>query len=256
MHRVIQKLQLLASLSLIFVAVASVTGGKVFATDLKQNVSCTNGGTKLKFTPNNTTHTLVLTCADGGTIAYITNGSNGNQPVGITISCAGSDMVGDTIKNLNAPNDQITFYCEIPDGRDANGDPKYKHTTNTPTGQQTKATGTVYCQDQITQAPNNDLSKCPPPVTDPAANGGNCSNVSQCDLIQKYINPFINFLAALVGVAVVISIIIGGIQYGSSAGDPAKVTAAKNRIRNAIIALVTFLFLYALLNFLIPGGLL
>jgi hypothetical protein len=74
--------------------------------------------------------------------------------------------------------------------------------------------------------------------------------------VQGYINPFINFLAALVGVAVVISIVIGGIQYSSSGGDPAKAAAAKNRIRNAIVALVAFFFLYALLNFLIPGGLL
>lgn len=87
------------------------------------------------------------------------------------------------------------------------------------------------------------------------ASGGNCSTLSKCDLITKYINPLINFLAALVGIAVVISIIIGGIQYGSSAGDPQKVSAAKNRIRNAIVALVTFMFLYALLNFLMPGGL-
>jgi len=127
----------------------------------------------------------------------------------------------------------------------------------------------VTCPDG-SPAPNNDKSKCtsstgvtctdgsaPPCDTnaDPAATGGNCANLAHCDLISKYINPFINFLSALVGVAVVISIVIGGIQYGSSAGDPQKVTAAKNRIRNAIIALLTFLFLYALLNFLIPGGL-
>jgi hypothetical protein len=93
-------------------------------------------------------------------------------------------------------------------------------------------------------------------VTDPAVNGGNCASVSKCDLVSKWLNPFINFLAALVGIVVVISIVIGGIQYGSSAGDPQQVSAAKNRIRNAIIALVTFVFLYALLNFLIPGGLL
>lgn len=84
---------------------------------------------------------------------------------------------------------------------------------------------------------------------------GDCSKLAKCDLVTKYLNPFINFMAAFVGVAVVISLIIGGIQYSSSAGDPQKVGAAKNRIRNAIIALVTFLFLYALLNFLIPGGL-
>lgn len=92
-------------------------------------------------------------------------------------------------------------------------------------------------------------------VSDAAVSSGNCSSANKCDLILKYVNPFINFLAALVGLAVVISIVIGGIQYGSSAGDSAKVTAAKNRIRNSIIALLTFMFLYALLNFLIPGGL-
>jgi hypothetical protein len=82
-----------------------------------------------------------------------------------------------------------------------------------------------------------------------------CSDLSNCPLIKNYIEPFINFLAALVGVAVVFSIIVGGIQYSSSGGDPSKVSAAKNRIRNAIIALVTFIVLYAMLNFLIPGGL-
>jgi uncharacterized membrane protein YjgN (DUF898 family) len=97
------------------------------------------------------------------------------------------------------------------------------------------------------------------PATKPAKHvelGGNCLDISKCDLITKYVNPFIYFLSAFVGVAVVISIIIGGIQYGSSGGDSSKVTAAKNRIRNSILALITYLFLFALLNFLIPGGLL
>jgi hypothetical protein len=90
---------------------------------------------------------------------------------------------------------------------------------------------------------------------DPAANSGNCSDINKCDLLNKYVTPFINFLTALVGLAVVISIVIGGIQYGSSAGDPSKITAAKNRIRNALLALLTFLFLLALINFIVPGGL-
>jgi hypothetical protein len=88
-----------------------------------------------------------------------------------------------------------------------------------------------------------------------AALGSACPNISSCDLITKYVDPFINFLAILVGIGVVTSIIIGGIQYSSSAGDPGKASAAKNRIRDAIIALVTFLLLYGMLNFLIPGGL-
>lgn len=83
---------------------------------------------------------------------------------------------------------------------------------------------------------------------------GDCKDVRSCDIIYKYVNPLVNFLAALVGVAVVASIIIGGIQYSSSAGDPAKASAAKARIRNAIIALAAFMLLWTLLNFLIPGG--
>lgn len=88
-----------------------------------------------------------------------------------------------------------------------------------------------------------------------AVNKTDCNGgVQNCDLVTKYINPLVNFLIALVGIAVVISIVIGGIQYGSSGGDPQKVTAAKNRIRNSLVALVTFIFLFAILNFLIPGG--
>jgi hypothetical protein len=101
-----------------------------------------------------------------------------------------------------------------------------------------------------------------PVNTDPAATGGSgsCADANghlteNCDLLTSYVKPFITFLTALVGLAVVISIVIGGIQYGQSGGDPSKITAAKNRIRNAIVALVTFLLLDAGLNFLIPGGL-
>jgi hypothetical protein len=113
------------------------------------------------------------------------------------------------------------------------------------------------CADGTDPPKKGDVTSCPAQtVSDPALNNTKCPTVAKCDLVQGYINPFINFLAALVGVAVVISIVIGGIQYSSSGGDPAKAAAAKNRIRNAIVALVAFFFLYALLNFLIPGGLL
>jgi len=95
--------------------------------------------------------------------------------------------------------------------------------------------------------------------TDPAVGNTSCTDTdptkTSCGLLTQYVQPFINFLSALVGVAVTISIVIGGIQYGSSAGDSAKVSAAKNRIRNSIIALLAFIFLYTLLNFAIPGGL-
>ncbi|HJQ09231.1 MAG TPA: hypothetical protein VJ836_07170 [Candidatus Saccharimonadales bacterium] len=85
-------------------------------------------------------------------------------------------------------------------------------------------------------------------------NAGKCVG-SDCGLIEKYLNPIINFLAAIVGVVVVIAIIIGGIQYSSSADDPNKVAQAKTRIINALLGLIAFMFLYAFLQWVIPGGL-
>ena len=136
-----------------------------------------------------------------------------------------------------------------------------------------KAQGFVYQDPNSDTTPTGgapaDATGCNPLQNDPATdqNGtatggsctysiqkGDCSDLSKCDVIMTYVNPFIKFLSAFVGVAVVASVIIGGIQYSSAGADSSKITAAKNRIRNAIIALVTYIFLFALLNFLIPGG--
>ena len=89
---------------------------------------------------------------------------------------------------------------------------------------------------------------------DPAATSGKCSTAQRCDLIEKYLNPFIQLLSAGVGLAVTIAIIIGGIQYSSSAGDPQRASIAKGHIRNAIIALIVFMFLYAILKFAVLPG--
>jgi len=72
--------------------------------------------------------------------------------------------------------------------------------------------------------------------------------------IVKNINNIVDVLAGLVGVVVVGTIILGGIQY-AMAGDKAEaVGAAKQRIINGLIALVAFLFIFAFLQWLIPGG--
>ncbi len=74
--------------------------------------------------------------------------------------------------------------------------------------------------------------------------------------IIKYIVILIQVLSVIVGVVVVTVIIIGGIQYSASADDPQAVAAAKKRIINAIIAIVLYFFGFALLQFLVPGGIL
>jgi len=60
-------------------------------------------------------------------------------------------------------------------------------------------------------------------------------------------------MGSIVGLVVTVSIVVGGIQYSASADDPSRLAAARKRIRNAVIALVAFLFLYGLLQWLVPG---
>ena len=64
----------------------------------------------------------------------------------------------------------------------------------------------------------------------------------------------IRFLSAGVGLVIVGSIVVAGIQYSASGGDPQAAAKAKSRISSTLTALVIFIFSYALLNYLIPGG--
>lgn len=66
----------------------------------------------------------------------------------------------------------------------------------------------------------------------------------------------IKFLSGAVGLVVVLMIVVAGIQYITSAGDPGRVKEAKNRITNAITGLILFVLMFAILNFIIPGGIL
>lgn len=107
---------------------------------------------------------------------------------------------------------------------------------------------------------------CPAPVADPAlcaikpsttgcnadANA-NCTKNS-CDLVKKYINPGIDLLSIIFGLIAAISLILGGIQYASSAGDPQKASAAKKRITMTVVAFIAYAFLYGFVQFLVPGG--
>ena len=83
---------------------------------------------------------------------------------------------------------------------------------------------------------------------------GSGSDATEC-IFAKYINPSVKILAAAAGVAVIIGIILGGIQYASSAGDPQKAAAGKTKVMRALYGLLAFLFLYSALQFLTPGGL-
>lgn len=106
--------------------------------------------------------------------------------------------------------------------------------------------------DFVGQAKCQDTANCIPSQHDPAADPQGCSN-QQCDIIGKYLNPFIKFLGIALGLAVTIGIAWGGIEYASSGGDPSKTASGKKHITWSIISLVLYFFLYALIKFLAPG---
>lgn len=64
----------------------------------------------------------------------------------------------------------------------------------------------------------------------------------------------INFLTAGIGIAAVGFIVWGGIIYSTAGGNREKVQTAISYITNAVIGLLLFISMFAITNFLIPGG--
>jgi hypothetical protein len=116
---------------------------------------------------------------------------------------------------------------------------------------------TVYAADGPCK-PGSITVNCSDPSLD-CSSGTSCKAVcnsggQNCDFVKQYVNPGIKLFSIAFGLVATISIIIGGINYSTSGGDPQKASKARARITNTVIALVAYMFLYALLQFLIPGG--
>ncbi len=124
---------------------------------------------------------------------------------------------------------------------------------------------------------------CSGDTTDPAAihvcgSDGNVGNVTpgedhhnevkvgfdfgcRGDAYPGQLNPILDiafailrFLSTGVGLIVIGSIIVAGIQYSASRGNPQATEAAIKRITSSLIGLLIFIFMFAFLNFIIPGG--
>lgn len=73
--------------------------------------------------------------------------------------------------------------------------------------------------------------------------------------ILRYIFLITNVLSGIAATVIVAMMIVGGIQYSAAGADPSKIQAAKQKITNALVALVLFVFGFALIQWLVPGGL-
>lgn len=69
------------------------------------------------------------------------------------------------------------------------------------------------------------------------------------------LTQFLKFFSALVGVAVTGGIIYGGILWSTAKGNPSQTQKATAVISNAILGLILYILMFAIINFLVPGGL-
>jgi hypothetical protein len=95
----------------------------------------------------------------------------------------------------------------------------------------------VYAQ---TGCQNGDANAC---LNDPSVSG-----------VMKYAKLAVNILSGLIIIIATIMVIVGGITYTTSNGDPQKVQKAKTMIANVIVGIAAYFFLWAFLQWLIPGG--
>ena len=81
---------------------------------------------------------------------------------------------------------------------------------------------------------------------------GSCSGGNE---ILCLVATILDWLSVGVVVAVLGGIVYGGVMYATSGGNESQAKRGIDIIRNAVIALVLYGLMYAILQFLIPGGL-
>lgn len=83
-----------------------------------------------------------------------------------------------------------------------------------------------------------------------AADTALCKNRGNDDL-PKVAKDIVNTLLYVLGAVSVIVIIVAGIMYTTSSGDPALITKAKNTLLYAVVGLVVAIMAYAIVNYVI-----
>jgi len=69
--------------------------------------------------------------------------------------------------------------------------------------------------------------------------------------LANALQPIILAVIFLVGIVAVVMIVLGGIQYSTSQGDPGKTKKAKDTIMYGIIGLVVAILAFAIVNFVL-----
>ena len=92
-------------------------------------------------------------------------------------------------------------------------------------------------------------------LADQAADGVNAigggGETVRGESLTNIVQNLINITLFIVGILAVVFIIVGGIRYQTSGGDPAKVKAAQQTLTYAIVGLIVAILAFAIVNFVI-----
>ena len=82
---------------------------------------------------------------------------------------------------------------------------------------------------------------------------GGTANAQTSESFNNIIVRIVNGILGVIGLVAVVMVILGGIQYMTSAGDPGKVKKGKDTILYGLIGLVIVGLAYAIVNFVIAN---
>jgi ABC-type Fe3+ transport system permease subunit len=91
-----------------------------------------------------------------------------------------------------------------------------------------------------------------PNVSEEIKKANGCGGSSTTDL-SNVIVGIINGIVAILGIVAAIFVIVGGVNYMTSQGDPGKLQKAKNTILYSVIGLIIAALAFAIVNFVVAN---
>lgn len=119
----------------------------------------------------------------------------------------------------------------------------------------TVATASVKCPDQNGQTVDGQKVYCCGQAQTSIDFKCESNKTGGANTVTSLLLTIINFMAVGVGIAVVGGIVFGALRYTSADGNAAQAQQGITFIVNSVLGLILFIFMYAIINFLVPGGL-
>lgn len=91
--------------------------------------------------------------------------------------------------------------------------------------------------------------------------GATVDSIAQCNMdaadtentLMDTVQVVINVIIGVLGIVAVVMVVLGGVNFTTSQGDPAKTKKAKDTILYGIIGLMVALLAYAIVNFVLSS---